>query len=446
MKIDLTKAKDTLIVSKIYLAGNNKTKPKVIHNELLFKLNDQIAKNELYSLVGVSRQNLLNTSLFNFVDFNYWLISPEEIVFEIKVDERWYLWALPIFEQADRNFSAFLDNGDWSRVNYGLYLKRENFRGMNELLKLKIRMGFINQVEVLYKSAENNNKLGWGSSVQYQAHNQVSYSIIDNEAIYAKLNNSFIEQKGFARLFLNYRHNFFHRHMLEFGYNSFNIHDTLAALNSNYLLNGNTSLTYLSVKYNYNHDKRDSKAFPLDGYMFDASITQSGLGIISDDLANLSLELKYFKFGNIHNRFYYGWNIGTLLNTASNNPYIISNGLGYDDFLNGFEYNVIEGNSYAFSKQKITFELIPQKVAHLNFIGLNQFSKIHYALYLKAFYDVGYVHKENPGLSNFMTNEFLYSYGIGLDLVTYYDKVLTFNYAVNKFGKAGFYIHLNLDM
>lgn len=446
MKIDLSKAKDTLVVCKIYLSGNIKTKSKVIHNELLFKSDEKILKNQLFEQVQQSTQNLLNTSLFNFVDINYWLISPSKIAFEIKVDERWYLWFLPLFEQADRNFSAFINNGDWSRVNYGFYLKRDNFRGMNELLKLKIRMGYLNEVELLYNSANSNNKLGWGSSILYHAHNAVSYNIVNNEAIYAKINNSFIEQKEFARLFLNYRHNYYHHHTLELGYNSYQINDTLAMLNSNYLLNGNTSLSYISIGYKYNYDQRDSKSYPLKGNMFVATVTQSGLNLISKELANLSLEFKYLQNGNIYHRFYYGWNFGSLLNTSKNNPYVISNGLGYKEFLNGFEYNVIEGNSYAYTKQKVCFGLIPTKTAHLNFIGLNQFSKLHYALYLRVFYDAGYVYKENTNPTNSMSNSFLYSYGLGVDLVTYYDKVLTFNYAINKFGASGFYVHLNLDM
>ena len=444
--IDLSKAIDTLVVKKIYLAGNKKTKAKVILNELLFKHNSKIPKRELLTLVGRSKQNLLNTSLFNFVYINYRLEHNKDVYFEIKVDERWYLWALPIFEQADRNFSSFLENGDWSRVNYGVYLRRDNFRGMNETLKLKIRLGFLNEVELYYKSSDHNNKPSWGSIQNYNSNNQVTYSILNNEPINFRLNNSFIQQKWSSRVFVNYRHNFFHRHRLTVGYNSYRVKDTLVRLNPNYLLNGNTSLFYLSLGYTYNYDKRNNKAYPLKGNMAECSIVQSGLGLITDAYSNFSVDARFQQYGQVGGRFYYGWNLGGKVNTAKYKPFIINSELGYKEFLNGYEYNVIDGSNFAYSKQKISFELIPQKTAHLNFINLNQFSKIHYALYLKAFVDAGYVYNENPHFSNTLSNTFLHSYGVGLDLVTYYDKVLSINYSVNKLGINGVYVHLNLAM
>ncbi len=173
---------------------------------------------------------------------------------------------------------------------------------------------------------------------------------------------------------------------------------------------------------------------------------QSGLKLTTKDYSNFSIKLKYKQYGKFTNRWYYGFNMGGIANTVKNKPFIIDSDLGFKEFLNGYEYNVIDGTSFAYSKQKVLFELIPTKTFHINFININQFSKIHYALYLKAFVDAGYVHKENPNFTNTLSNTFLHSYGIGLDLITYYDKVLSVNYSVNKLGVNGFYVHLNLAM
>ncbi len=446
VSLDLSKAEDSLVVTKIYVTGNKKTKPKIILNELLFNHNEKIATQKVYDLVGRSRQNLKNTSLFNFVYIDYWLVSKHEIEFEIKVDERWYFWALPIFEHADRNFSAFLKKGDLSRMNYGIYLKRLNFRGMNETFKLKLRVGYLNEVQLLYKTANHNNKPSWGTVFKYHVNNQVSYNILNNEPIYIKSNNEILQQKWMSRLFLNYRHNFFHRHGITVGYNSFHINDTLAKLNPDYLLFGNTSLTYLSLGYTYKFDKRDNKVYPLKGQMIEGTLMQSGLGLATRDYANFSVDVKYQQYGKVNGRFYYGLNLGGIVNTADKKPFIINSELGFNAFLNGYEYNVIDGGSFAYSKQKLSFELIPTKTFNFNFINLNQFSKIHYALYLKVFADTGYVYKRNANITNTLSNSFLHSYGFGLDLVTYYDKVLSVNYSVNKFGVSGIFAHLNLAM
>jgi len=446
VKNDLSQAKDTLIVSKIYLLGNIKTKEKIILSELRFKQNSIVTKENVPELVFKSKQNLQNTSLFNFVYIQYWCEKPDEICFEVKVEERWYTWALPLFEQADRNFSAFLENGDWSRVNYGIYLKQENFRGLNQLLKLKLRVGYVNEAELKFNTAEYNNKLSWGFNTSYYANNQISYGVIGNEAIYAKTPDVFIAQRFTNEVFLTFRHHFVNRHKLAVGYKRFSIQDTLALLNPNYLLDGNTFLNYLTLRYRYKLDQRDSKTYPLKGTYFYGSLTKSGLGIINDNINNFTFNFQLHQYGDIYNRLKYGWNLGGILNSNKNNPFVISNGLGYEEFLNGYEYNVIEGDNFAYSKQKLLFELIPTKTKNISFINLRQFSKIHYAVYVKAYFDNGFVYKTNPHITNTLSNSYLYSYGLGIDFVTYYDKVLSINYSVNKQGFSGIYFHLNLGM
>ena len=41
-----------------------------------------------------------------------------------------------------------------------------------------------------------------------------------------------------------------------------------------------------------------------------------------------------------------------------------------------------------------------------------------------------------------MVNELQYSAGIGIDIVTYYDKVLGIEYAINRYGMKGFFFHV----
>ncbi len=446
MKIDLSQVKDSFIVSSIYIVGNFKTKPSIINNELLFQQYSTIQKNQLDDLVEQSKQNLENTSLFNYVYISYWFEKPEEVILEIKVEERWYSWFLPLFEVADRNFSAFLNDADLNRINYGVFFKQENFRGLNEVLKLKIRTGYVQEIDLLYQSAEYNNKIGWGSTLSYNAMNEISYQIYNNEATYISTGNAFLAQEYSTDIFLHYRHNFHHRHKLYLGYNHYRVQDTIAVLNPDYLKNGKSTLSYLSLDYQYKFDRRDSKYYPLKGTMWKAELTQYGLGILQSEIQNTSLELEFSQHGNLANKFYYAYKFNALANSNKNNPYVISNGYGWDDFIDGYEYNVIECDNYAFSKQKILYELIPTTTKQLKFIHLSQFSKLHYALYLKTYFNYGYVYKKHPNSTNSLTNNHLYSCGLGLDLVTYYDKVISLNYSINKAGQGGFYIHLNVTL
>ena len=45
----------------------------------------------------------------------------------VDVKERWYIFPLPIFELADRNFNEWWKTRDFSRTNYGLSVVQNNF-------------------------------------------------------------------------------------------------------------------------------------------------------------------------------------------------------------------------------------------------------------------------------------------------------------------------------
>lgn len=67
---------DYIIISKIELEGNKITKPSTIYRELLFHEGDTVYLKDTQDLmknveIKQSRENLLNASLFNFVDFDW---------------------------------------------------------------------------------------------------------------------------------------------------------------------------------------------------------------------------------------------------------------------------------------------------------------------------------------------------------------------------------------
>jgi hypothetical protein len=78
----------------------------------------------------------------------------------------------------------------------------------------------------------------------------------------------------------------------------------------------------------------------------------------------------------------------------------------------------------------------------LPLIGMEQFNKIHYALYFNVFADVGFVNNVFPNPTNTMVNNWQYSAGAGIDLVTYYDQVFRVDFAINRYGEYGFFFHI----
>ena len=69
------------------------------------------------------------------------------------------------------------------------------------------------------------------------------------------------------------------------------------------------------------------------------------------------------------------------------------------------------------------------------------YGKIPFRIFLKGFADVGYAYNRNNININPLNNKFLYSGGVGIDIVTIYDVVLRFEYSINQRGESGFFVH-----
>lgn len=75
---------------------------------------------------------------------------------------------------------------------------------------------------------------------------------------------------------------------------------------------------------------------------------------------------------------------------------------------------------------------------------LKQFRKVPVAAYFKLFFDQGYVQNNLPESSrttvnSILSNRYIYSYGAGLDIVTYYDAVLRLEYSINSLKDPGLF-------
>ena len=76
---------DCFVVSKINVKGNKVTQMSTMDRELLFHEGDTVCSNDV---IKQSRENLLNTSLFNFVDFEWFEESEGQKALTISVVER----------------------------------------------------------------------------------------------------------------------------------------------------------------------------------------------------------------------------------------------------------------------------------------------------------------------------------------------------------------------
>ncbi|MBU8892671.1 MAG: hypothetical protein KOO66_07815 [Bacteroidales bacterium] len=433
---------ETFIIQEIIISGNNKTKQDIILRELLFKTGDNLEPYEIEEFISSSKENLLNTSLFNFVTITYEKNENNSLIINIDLQERWYIWPYPVLEYTEGNLSTFLRNQEWSRTDYGLFVLINNFRGRKEILKLKTIFGYNNRFVLFYSIPfiDKNNKTGIGFDIDYLRNPETAYQINKDELLYIKFQDEFARKTLKLSTFLTYRPYLYSTHMLTLRLSNVSINDTVVSLNPDYLYNSKNDISFLTFMYNFDYDKRDSKYYPLNGIKLKISVVKEGFGLFSEEG---TFYFKAFIEDNykIRNRLYFNTGIESMLSFDKITSYYFSEAIGFNNYIRGMEYYATLGKNYYISKSNLKYEIIPKRMFDLNFISSHKFSKVHYALYFNIFFDTGYVNSDFI-INNKLVNDFLYSGGIGIDLVTYYDKVLRIEYSLNKFGEPGFYIHL----
>ena len=216
---DSVRQQSNFVVSQILIAGNRTTKEPIVRRELLFAEGDTLKAADVEAVFTRSKENLLNTSLFNYVTINLIDVSEREKQVLVLLEERWYWWPYLIFEQADRNLSAFFNDGDWSRINYGLMLINNNFRGRAETLKVKFRFGYKQQFQLFYDVPYLTADKKHGLAVQLSLYRQHEkhYATDSCRLQYFRDNNKPVIQNQDLFLFYTYRPKYDVRHIVTAG-------------------------------------------------------------------------------------------------------------------------------------------------------------------------------------------------------------------------------------
>ncbi|MCF8297852.1 MAG: hypothetical protein K9J13_09940 [Saprospiraceae bacterium] len=438
-------SEDYFVINQIFISGNKSTKLHIIIRELEFRKNDTLSVKQLQEVLDNSRENLLNTSLFNFVKIDTINLAKNRIDIKINVTERWYTWPQPYFDFDERNFNTWWETKNFDRASYGFYLVKNNFRGRMETLKLLLRFGYNEKYELSYLAPYINKKqtIGLGFAASLNRTHEVAYNTINDKLIYYKDEKNYLSESFTSSFNMMIRPNIHNSHNLELRYFQYHFNDTLLKLNDKFSYFNNPELQYLSLYYKFKNDYRDNKAYPLQGHYFDIEATKDGFGLMfQEKLDVLVLKSVYRKYWEISKKMFFASGISGKLSSTGFQPYYLQKGLGYSrDFVRGYEYYVIDGQNYAMLKTNIKYNLIPTKVKTFKFIPTEKFNKIHYALYCNIYADAAYVEDKQFKNNNSLSNEILFGSGIGLDFVTYYDKVLRFEYSINKMKESGFFIH-----
>jgi outer membrane protein assembly factor BamA len=438
-----------VVIDSIHIEGNKKTKNRIMLRELTFLQGDSLPLSTMSAVLEQNTLRLMNTNLFLNAKMNIrkWT-ADNHVVIDIKVKENWFIYPIPIFEIADRNFNVWWKEHkrDLSRTNYGMRFTFNNFTGRRDPISALVQLGYTPKYSFSYSQPFVNKKQTIGLSINYYnaVNREVGYTTDSNKIDFIKNPDKFLQRREATSVGMSYTPGFYTSHNFSIGYSRNRVDTAISnTLNPDYYLNNRSEQKYLWLVYSFSKDKRDIHPYPLNGYYFNVNVQKNGV-FKKDDANALDVSIRYAQYISFSKK----WSFETLLKgkTAfirTKQPYTLIRGLGYgSDFIRGYEYYVVDGLDYAYSKNSLRFELLNKSYdlrKYARWDWMKSWMELPLKSYLRVNFDAGYVHNPFDKATNKLSNRPIYGGGVGFDLVAYYNMIWRFEYSMNHLGEKGLY-------
>lgn len=438
------------VVRSVTLIGNVRTRDRIIFREMTLKAGDTVRLSDLPGRLTWDRRNISNTNLFITVELKTEQTTPADTTqlpqldLIVRMKERWYLIAYPVFDIADRNLNEWwYDRGrDLRRTIYGGRLNYRNVTGSNDRLQVELIRGFWQRTVVSYARPyiDKAQRIGLRVDVGYQTNNDIPYTTRADKWQYVRADQT-LRSRTWGTLMLTNRHGLYHYHSVEMRYSWNTVADTVVRLNPDYFLDNRTEQRYTSLAYGYRYDRRDNVAYPLRGTLFNSSVGVSGL-LPSDNFRFLDVAAFVSRYWPMGKKVYGAANLRGRATFPDRQPYFNLHGIGNSsDNVRGYELYVIDGQHSAVARSSFRYQLF-DTVKQLNWLHIRQFNTLPIAAYITAFADAGYVSSTVAGqYQSRLANQLLIGTGLSFDLVTYYNLVIRLSGAINRQGNTGFYFN-----
>ncbi len=441
-------------IDSITIKGNRTTRAAIILREMLFREGDTISLDELPEKLKRSELLIMNTGLFNCASIHYknWEGETNKIHLLAEVDEAWYVFPVPVFELADRNFNVWwVEQGrSLNRLNFGLDFSHLNISGHGDRLKLSARYGYTRKYAIGYRLPyfNKNQTLGFSADVAFLQNREINYTTFKNKQEFYRDDNDFLFQRFRADLELNYRPGIKSFHDFVVAYRQNRVSDIVAAeLNPDFFLDGRNLQRYFVLAYRYSYDKRDVRPYPWKGSHFYGVVEKDGLGVFKDRNA-LTLYAGYGRYIPFGQR----WSLslqshGKLSLIRNRQPYNDNRAIGFGlQYLHGYEYYIMDGLDMGMAQSSLRFRLWGSGLNFGKAMPIQAFRHMPIRIHLSLNNDLGYANNPFSTGLNPLDNRILWGGGLGLDIVLYYDKVIQIEYSFNDLMENGLFLHLNMNI
>ena len=444
---------DSVRVDEVILLGHRKTRPRVIYREMTIARGDRIASEDLAYEVGRSYNNLMNTGLFASVDMTYDTAHLDEgyTTLLVSMRETWYIYPVPVFELADRNFNVWWNEQGRSldRVNVGGKLTHYNVTGQRDKLKVGLTTGYTRSLEAGYSFPYLNRagSIGLSADVGFFRRREQNYLTRDNQQLFYSDPNRFVYRSAGANLTLSYRRRIYVSHAVQLGYRYGRVADTIAHdLNPEFYGGGRASQEFFRFGYDFQNDRRDVRNYPWKGMFFLAGFSKDGLGIFGER-DGMEVHADYRRFVPFGKRWSFNYGLAgkySLIRTRQ--PFLENRAIGFgSNGLTGYQFYVVDGLDMLIWRLGVRRELFRTKLDLGKLVFIDAFRYIPVRVLVSMQFNQGFANAPFVDGSNALNNTLLTGFGASLDFVLYYDMVGGLQYNRNHLGEDGIYLNFNFS-
>jgi hypothetical protein len=406
---------------------------------------DVVCDDSLASLLHLNYQRLYNLNIFTDIKLSSNPLDSQHISILVSLKEQWFLLPQADLQLADRNVNVWWNeqNRDLSRVNLGVYVQHKNLSGRLDKLAVSTHFGYTQQLSATYfrPYIDALQKQGIGFGMGYSRSRELAFATNQNKLLFTRHNNDFLYQYFFANASWYYRAAYHTRHIISGGIHNYNVGDTILQLNPDFFEGKSKRLSYLELAYRYEYNGVDNWNYPRKGIkIVGTAASRWGLrGMNYQALA--TMEFGFFK--KIYPRLYGSFVFRGRATLTKQQPYFLQTAMGYKaNYVRGYEYYVVEANQFGIGRLSLKYEAVRKQFHQLRFRYLPE---LPIWIYPKVFADAGYAANNKSLPNNNLANQFLYSVGFGVDIITAYDLKLRIEFAFNHLGENGLYLHANSE-
>lgn len=432
-KVDSTyiKIMQEMVVERIILVGNEKTKDEVILREMQLheggKFNLEYLENDV--------KRLYNLGLFNRVDVVPAPLSSSKINLVFEFEEGFYFLPIP---------QGGIKEGSLKKIWGGVNFMWRNFRGMNETLNLSFGVGYEPFISVSYLNPWIFGKKHYFFQTSFKYSRTYPRSIGNADSTGVIFNKNEVptyimnDIMGDARIGKYFGQNTSVSALLQFN----SIYTSQYEPGRTVSENGIDA--FPSVGLDFTYDTRDYSKFATFGSYYYLKLSRSGIFHKNIDLNKFRFDLRRFipiKLSKDYALVLAG-RINSVLSFGGGEvPVYLKESIGYDNYIRGWDNFVLMGEDKMFGSLELRIPLIkPFYVKGSNHFIIrklplaNKFS-YRYGVYATLFFDFGGVWGRKE---NIYDTQFKNGFGAGLNFLLPFDFVGRVDFGIRNIRKDKF--------